>query len=343
MMVVVGKTLYKMESLYIHGESYGDSTQLLYLRARYYNPADGRFISRDTWDGDVNRPTSMNRWGYVEGNPINRTDPTGMCYTNPNPLSSGYWERFWEAPMLGPCSSGTSQAIIPPTSTVEPTEVKPTTCPPTAIPTLTPNLDPWKTDPNYNPSTNSIPSWGSDNSEAGRLLRSEKVYDWLGKSGGYWGGGAPNEKTLVAWLIFMEGSSLERYDQKNMGKGMRYRFNKWGFDAKQRGAFTAFINPHRDDFFNETDWKFLTAPDFNISFYEGMANEIYSGAVENNDGYYLYWFDANEMRKVGVTEADLKRLGIYQKTSRVDGLPFYFTGVPDVFQCGTQGGEDCNQ
>ena len=50
---------------------------MVYLRARHYNPADGRFMSRDTWEGDVNRPMSMNRWGYVEGNPIIYTDPSG--------------------------------------------------------------------------------------------------------------------------------------------------------------------------------------------------------------------------------------------------------------------------
>src|SRR5690606_6632736 len=49
----------------------------VYLRARYYNPIDGRFLTKDTWEGDVNRPISMNRWNYVEGNPINLTDPTG--------------------------------------------------------------------------------------------------------------------------------------------------------------------------------------------------------------------------------------------------------------------------
>ncbi|MBK8417475.1 RHS repeat-associated core domain-containing protein [Candidatus Villigracilis saccharophilus] len=65
------------EDILAQDESYGDSTQLLYLRARYYNPADGRFTSRDTWGGDANRPMSMNRWGYVEGNPVNYFDPSG--------------------------------------------------------------------------------------------------------------------------------------------------------------------------------------------------------------------------------------------------------------------------
>jgi RHS repeat-associated protein len=61
--------------------SYGDSTQLLYLRARYYNPADGRFQSRDMWGGNANHPMSINRWGYVEGNPVNRIDPSGHFST----------------------------------------------------------------------------------------------------------------------------------------------------------------------------------------------------------------------------------------------------------------------
>lgn len=57
---------------------------MLFLRARYYNPADGRFQSRDTWDGDTNRPLSLNRWVYVEGNPVNYIDPTGHYFEMPD-------------------------------------------------------------------------------------------------------------------------------------------------------------------------------------------------------------------------------------------------------------------
>ena len=39
----------------------------------------GRFLTKDTWDGDFNRPSSLNKWSYVEGNPINYTDPSGHC------------------------------------------------------------------------------------------------------------------------------------------------------------------------------------------------------------------------------------------------------------------------
>lgn len=54
-----------------------DPTGLIYLRARYLAPNDGRFLTRDSWSGDYDRPLSLNRWNYVEGDPVNLTDPSG--------------------------------------------------------------------------------------------------------------------------------------------------------------------------------------------------------------------------------------------------------------------------
>ena len=62
---------------------------LIYLRARYYAPASGRFITKDTWRGDYTRPLSLNRWSYVEGNPINLTDPSGKFPSYPEGWESG--------------------------------------------------------------------------------------------------------------------------------------------------------------------------------------------------------------------------------------------------------------
>jgi RHS repeat-associated protein len=59
------------------GEQYDPQTGLVYLRARYYSTASGRFMSRDTWTGNSLQPQSLNGWGYVESNPVNRTDPSG--------------------------------------------------------------------------------------------------------------------------------------------------------------------------------------------------------------------------------------------------------------------------
>ncbi len=55
-----------------------DSTGLVYLRARYYAPTQGRFLTRDTWEGNYNQPLSLNKWLYVSANPVNFFDPTGM-------------------------------------------------------------------------------------------------------------------------------------------------------------------------------------------------------------------------------------------------------------------------
>lgn len=48
-----------------------DSNGLVYLRARYLNPSLGQFISLDPME-------TPNRYAYVMGNPVNRTDPSGL-------------------------------------------------------------------------------------------------------------------------------------------------------------------------------------------------------------------------------------------------------------------------
>jgi len=53
------------------------TNDLVYLRARHYDPAMGRFLTRDAWDGDANSPLSFNGWNYTDGNPINYLDPSG--------------------------------------------------------------------------------------------------------------------------------------------------------------------------------------------------------------------------------------------------------------------------
>ncbi|EAO9488552.1 RHS repeat-associated core domain-containing protein, partial [Salmonella enterica] len=59
------------------GEIYDEKTGLYYLRARYYDPSLGRFISEDTYKGQVDNPLSLNRYTYVENNPLRYKDPTG--------------------------------------------------------------------------------------------------------------------------------------------------------------------------------------------------------------------------------------------------------------------------
>ncbi|MEJ2748750.1 MAG: RHS repeat-associated core domain-containing protein [Anaerolineae bacterium] len=60
------------------GEQHDAATGLLYLRARYFNPAIQLFMTRDAWQGDMYRPMSYNPWLYVYANPVNWTDPSGL-------------------------------------------------------------------------------------------------------------------------------------------------------------------------------------------------------------------------------------------------------------------------
>jgi RHS repeat-associated protein len=57
-----------------------DPSGFIYLRTRYYSPNMGRFVSRDTWRGDDQRPQSLNRYDYVGNDPVNLSDPSGRCY-----------------------------------------------------------------------------------------------------------------------------------------------------------------------------------------------------------------------------------------------------------------------
>ncbi|WP_438448068.1 DUF6531 domain-containing protein [Gorillibacterium sp. sgz5001074] len=59
------------------GYQYDWSTGLQYAQARYYLPGVGRFISKDTYEGEITNPQSLNLWTYVHNNPMKYTDPTG--------------------------------------------------------------------------------------------------------------------------------------------------------------------------------------------------------------------------------------------------------------------------
>ncbi|HJH92986.1 MAG TPA: DUF6531 domain-containing protein [Oscillospiraceae bacterium] len=59
------------------GEYYDSESGTIYLRARYYDPTIGRFISRDSVTGENTDPLSLNLYTYCHNNPIIGTDPSG--------------------------------------------------------------------------------------------------------------------------------------------------------------------------------------------------------------------------------------------------------------------------
>ena len=63
------------------GERPDVETGMLYLNARYYDPALGRFISPDDWDPTL-AGVGTNRYAYAGNDPVNKSDPKGH-FTDP--------------------------------------------------------------------------------------------------------------------------------------------------------------------------------------------------------------------------------------------------------------------
>jgi len=59
------------------GEYFDKETGTIYLRARYYDPMIGRFITEDSYWGKDSDPLGLNLYTYCFNNPINLIDPSG--------------------------------------------------------------------------------------------------------------------------------------------------------------------------------------------------------------------------------------------------------------------------
>jgi RHS repeat-associated protein len=93
------------------GQRADSSTGLDFYGARYYDPAAGCFISADTvLPGGGFETGGMNRYGYVEGNPVSKVDPTGhdqwwhdptpslRCINDSSCEPAGYADSGYEPP-----------------------------------------------------------------------------------------------------------------------------------------------------------------------------------------------------------------------------------------------------
>ncbi len=66
---------------FLYNGQYGvasDANGLYYMRARYYNIDIMRFINQDILTGSIDSNQSLNRYAYVDGNPVNFLDPFGL-------------------------------------------------------------------------------------------------------------------------------------------------------------------------------------------------------------------------------------------------------------------------
>jgi RHS repeat-associated protein len=107
-----GTTIYGFDE-----EHYDSYINLLNLRARQLNTATGRFLEKDTWQGDDQQPGSYNKWLFTYANPINYTDPSGrspitICL---NPYGCGGEPPIWYQVSCLPTPIIPAPIPIPPT------------------------------------------------------------------------------------------------------------------------------------------------------------------------------------------------------------------------------------
>ena len=60
------------------GEQVDQELGLQYLRSRYYDWEQGRFINKDVWPGSKLASQSLNKYAYANNNPVVTVDPSGL-------------------------------------------------------------------------------------------------------------------------------------------------------------------------------------------------------------------------------------------------------------------------
>jgi RHS repeat-associated protein len=72
------------------GRERDSTTGLMYYRARWYDPQQGRFISEDP----LGVSGGLNLYEYVTGNPISKTDPTGLLDSSQQAFIAAFVARI---------------------------------------------------------------------------------------------------------------------------------------------------------------------------------------------------------------------------------------------------------
>lgn len=84
------------------GREFDQETGVYYYRARYIDPSTGRFFSEDP----VRFFEGPNFYHYVDNNPLNLTDATGLQVQPPHGLPLGTPQKYW-----GPFADGFAEAL----------------------------------------------------------------------------------------------------------------------------------------------------------------------------------------------------------------------------------------
>jgi RHS repeat-associated protein len=119
------------------GKELDPETGLYYYGGRYYDPEISRFVSPDPFVQDPEDPQNLNRYSYVENDPINYTDPSGYFYNSAKNSGGGFFgsifgtKRAWGT-LLTSWTNSVSESLTPRRSR----------CPPGGRPRQLPNRNP---------------------------------------------------------------------------------------------------------------------------------------------------------------------------------------------------------
>ncbi len=120
-----GQVQKKMESVdndFLFAGEQMDDTGLVYLRARYYDPSVGRFITRDPFPAIGIRTQDINRYVYTMNNPVNLIDRNGRWAIWDDVLVSGVgavggFANLYISDVMGNIDAGkTGWNVLTPTS-----------------------------------------------------------------------------------------------------------------------------------------------------------------------------------------------------------------------------------
>jgi len=189
--------------------------------------------------------------------------------------------------------------------------------------------DTWKTDPDYDPDTNTIPDW--DNVDRG--TRATTIWNWLCKSGGWWGDGCPHLDDLMAWLLMKEGGTYPPEAIAIIARAIPYILSgkgeknpimiAKGISLEGLKYFTSFINPNRGGAFDADDWNQLTTRIPEDKYYTYMEKAKGLGPEKDASGaLILDWADTDEFIK---NNKPLPEEGHYYKKFQFGTNWVYFT------------------
>ena len=315
------------------------ATGLLYVgNGQYYDPATGRFLTRDVY------PNSPNP--YVPWNPLG-------TILGPLAVVSLFYTRKKKGSKTGTflvlliVLGGVGMTIVactpgsPAPTTPAPSDPNPN---PTQTPSPVPSQTPSPTAPpaptNSPTQTPCPPPFTTDNSWGNSIAQKEAHVQILipvlssYKGEKWWEGDYPTTQEWVAYLIYAEGVNLvNREDKKLMAWILLYKIPNSGI-----AEYTPITNPdvstgYERNNFTMNDWNKLINPDrLKLQDAFKIIQESMTTYNTNERPWYLYWVSKDEIQSAeSITKCPIKFEFNHHRADTEDGKYLEFLQAYEDF------------